>query len=402
MEIKRSSYIDTIFPYFDTPVIKVLTGMRRVGKSTLIVQLIRLLQDKGTDSNAILYINKELLEWDFIKSYMDLYNFIKSFYLSKHYAKRYIFIDEIQEISGWEKAIASIFSESFADITISGSNAHLLASDLATLLSGRYIEFKVYPLTFKEFCAFHQRSNSTEKEQFSLFLRYGGLPGIHAFELSDTAVFTYLHGIYSTIVLKDVIQRNEIKDPALLDHVIKYVFDNCGNITSVKRISDYLKTQKLTASVDKVLNYIHYLEKAFLVYEAQRYDIKGLRLLELYSKYYAGDIGLRHGLLGYKDGDINGLLENIVYLELLQRGYSVHIGKFDTMEVDFIAEKQNEKLYIQVCYLLPNEEVIEREFRPLKRIQDSYPKYILTLDEFQAIERNGIKTINLIDFLLAV
>jgi predicted AAA+ superfamily ATPase len=198
-----------------------------------------------------------------------------------------------------------------------------------------------------------------------------------------------------------VIQRNEIKDPSLLDNVIKFIFDNCGNITSVKRISDFFKTQKLTASVDKILNYIHYLEKAFLVYKAHRYDIKGLRLLELYSKYYAGDIGLRHGLLGYKDRDINGLLENIVYLELLQRGYSVFIGKLDTMEVDFIAEKQNKKIYIQVCYLLPNEEVINREFRPLERIRDSYPKYVLTLDEFQSIEQKGIKTIYLLDFLLA-
>lgn len=400
MEIIRSSYINTITPYFDKPVIKVLTGMRRVGKSTLIKQLINLLQEKGVPIQAILYINKELLEWAFITSYVELYNYIKNYFAAKPYTKLYIFIDEIQEISGWEKAITSLFAESYGDITITGSNAHLLASDLATLLSGRYIECTVYPLTFKEFCGFYQNANASLKDIFSLFLRYGGLPGIHSFELSDNSIFTYLNGIYSTIVLKDVIQRNEIKDPSLFDNIITFIFDNCGNITSVKRISDFFKSQKLTASVDKVLGYIHYLQRAYLVYEVRRYDVKGLRLLELYSKYYAGDIGLRHGLLGYKDKDINGLLENIVYLELLQRGYAVFIGKLGSLEIDFIAEKQHEKMYIQVCYLLPNEEVIDREFRPLEQIEDNYPKYILTLDEFQSIERKGIKTVYLLDFLL--
>lgn len=278
---------------------------------------------------------------------------------------------------------------------MTGSNAHLLASDIATFLSGRYVEFHVYPLTFKEFLQFRNSGKNETDENFNLFLRFGGFPGIHNFELNDSFVFQYLNSIYSTVVLKDVVTRNAIRDPALLDYIIKYVFDNCGNITTAKRISDYLKNQKLTVSLDKVINYINYLEKAFLIKKVQRFDIKGLKHLELYEKYFSGDIGLRHGLLGWRDKDISGLLENIVYLELLSRGYRVQIGKIDDQEVDFIADSHSEKIYIQVAYMLSSKETIEREFSALKKIDDNHQKCVLTMDRMQRIERKGIKSIYL-------
>lgn len=400
MEIKRQEYVNKIMPYLGKPVIKVISGMRRVGKSTIVRQLIEELEKNSVLAENILYINKESLQWDSIRDYKDLHTYISEYFKASTEQQKYIFIDEIQEIREWERSVNSMLSECYADITITGSNAHLLASDLTTFLSGRYIEFMVYPLTFKEFLDFRTANSGDIRESFKLFLRYGGLPGIHAFELNDNYIFQYLNAIYNTLVLKDVVSRHHIKDPAQLDLIIRYIFDNCGNITTAKRITDYLKNQRITASVDKVINYLNYLEEGFLIHRARRFDMKGLRHLEINEKYFTGDIGLRHGLLGYKDQDIGGLLENIVYLELLHRGYSIQTGKWDDLEVDFIAEKQNERIYIQVAYLLPQPETVQRELTPLEKIPDNYPKMILTMDEFQAGNRNGIIIQNLIDFLL--
>jgi len=400
LNISRPDYLLRIKPYLTKPLIKVLTGLRRVGKSTIVKMLIADLQNNGVASEDILYINMESVQWDFILDYKDLYNYVIKYFKNNTAMNKYIFIDEIQEINAWERAVNSFLADGIADIIITGSNAHLLASDLATFLSGRYIEFPIFPLTFKEFLSFRAGINIDIRENFKLFLRYGGLPGIHGFELVDDLVFPYLNSIYNTLVLKDVVSRNSIRDPAQLDRIVKFIFDNCGNITTSKRIADYLKNQKIGISVDKVINYLKYLEGAFLIRKALRYDLKGLRQLEIYEKYYVGDIGLRHGFIGYKDQDISGIIENVIYLELLQRGYSVQIGKFDNLEIDFVAEKVNERIYIQVAYALNDQKTVEREFSVLEQIRDNYPKIVLTMDEFQTINRNGIRSKYIPDFLL--
>jgi len=400
MDIARESYINRMVPFLGKPVIKVLTGMRRVGKSSLVRLLIRYLIESGVSEKAIVFLDLESLEWDSIRTYSDLYSSIKGSFPGFE-GQRYVFIDEVQQVAGWEKAVNSLLAENFADITITGSNAHLLASELATYLTGRFIEFAIYPLSFGEFLTFRGALAGDHRKEFQLYLRYGGLPGIHHFDLNDETVFAYLSGIYNTLILKDVVTRNQVRDPGQLDLITRFAFDNCGNILTAKRISDYLKNQRITAGVDKVMNYLRFLEQAFLLHKVIRYDIKGLRNLELYEKYYMGDIGLRHGLLGYRDHDISGLLENVVYLELLSRGYRVSIGKWGDREVDFVAERADERLYVQVTLQLATPETIEREFSVLEKIDDNHQKMVLSLDEFQMINRGGIRHVYLLDFLLA-
>jgi predicted AAA+ superfamily ATPase len=314
----------------------------------------------------------------------------------------YIFIDEIQEIKEWERSVNSLLADQLCDITITGSNAQLLSSELATLLSGRFLEFEIYPLSFREFLQFRDKASdsTTWQQEFRLFMKYGGLPAIHDLDLVDDQVQPYLNAIFNTVLVKDVLTRNKIRDPNHMDRIIRFVFANCGNITSSKRITDYLKNQKMTISADKVLGYIHYLEKAMLIFKVLRHDIKGRRNLELYEKYYMGDIGLRHGLIRYNQTDIIGILENIVYLDLKKRGFIVHIGKFGEKEVDFVAEKSGKRLYLQVSYLLASPETIEREFSVLESIDDNHPKIVLSLDEQVSIQRKGISQMNLVDFLL--
>lgn len=400
MDIARESYINRMVPFLGKPVIKVLTGMRRVGKSSLVRLLIRYLIESGVSEKAIVFLDLESLEWDSIRTYSDLYSSIKGSFPGFE-GQRYVFIDEVQQVAGWEKAVNSLLAENFTDITITGSNAHLLASELATYLTGRFIEFAIYPLSFGEFLTFRGALAGDHRKEFQLYLRYGGLPGIHHFDLNDETVFAYLSGIYNTLILKDVVTRNQVRDPGQLDLITRFAFDNCGNILTAKRISDYLKNQRITAGVDKVMNYLRFLEQAFLLHKVIRYDIKGLRNLELYEKYYMGDIGLRHGLLGYRDHDISGLLENVVYLELLSRGYRVSIGKWGDREVDFVAERPDERLYVQVTLQLATPETIEREFSVLEKIDDNHQKMVLSLDEFQMINRGGIRHVYLLDFLLA-
>jgi len=400
--IDRFNYTEKVAPYIDKPVIKIITGMRRVGKSKFL-ELLQKHIKKSFNNSEILSINMESLEFDFIKNYMDLYKFVRNKFKNSR-KKKFLFIDEVQLVEKWEKAINSLFSENIADIFIAGSNAYLFSKELATLLSGRYIETEIYPLTFKEFLIFRQKNNNEntidKENEFNLFLKYGGLPAIHNFEFTDEIIYDYLSNIYNTIILKDVVTRNKIRDTSNLFAITKFIFDNCGNITSGKAISDYLKSQKIKITTDTVLNYISYLLGANLLKIAERYDIKGKRYLENLTKYYMGDIGLRNGLIGYKEKDISGILENVVFLELRMRGYKVSVGKLNGTEIDFIAENAGEKKYFQVSYLLNTDKTIEREIKPLEIISDNYPKYLLTLDKYQKISRNGIIHLNLIDFLL--
>jgi predicted AAA+ superfamily ATPase len=395
---KRDMYLHKIKPFINKPLIKVITGIRRSGKSSFLKMLIEDLQ--SVPGTGIIYINKESLEYDYIKTYKDLYDFVKST-IDVNKKRYYLFIDEVQEIDEWEKAVVSFLSDDIADIYITGSNAHLLSSEIATLLSGRYVEFPVYTLGFDEFLMFKDNRKREQLEQeFAFYLRYGGFPGLHHMEMEDEMVFQYLNSLYNTILLKDIIKRNSIRNISLLENIVRFLFDNTGNIFSSKKVSDYIKSQKMKISVETVNNYIHYLVNTFSVYKVQRYDIKGKRILELYEKYYLGDIGLRNALLGYREADISGVLENIVFLELKRRGYAVHIGKVDEYEIDFIAEKQNDKLYIQVAYLLASEETITREFSVLQKVQDNYPKYVISMDDSFGSDYEGIKRMHIYDFLL--
>ncbi len=397
--ILREEYIEKIKDYINKPVIKVITGMRRVGKSYFIKQIIDHLKEEGINEKQILYINKELLEFDFIDDYTDLYKFVKEYFKESKTAG-YLFIDEIQEIKNWEKAVSSFFAEEKYDIYITGSNSNLLSSEITTLISGRYVELSIYSLSFKEYLKFRKKTESNKYEEFTLYLKFGGFPVIHNFNLDEEVTFQYINSLYNTIILKDVVGRYNIRNIRLFQDIVKFLFSNLGQIFSSNSISRYLKSQRKNVGVDTIQNYLSFLEASYMIHKVQRYDLKGKKLLELYEKYYLGDIALKNALLGYKDEHISGLLENIVFLKLKQDSYNVFIGKLDDLEIDFIAEKSGEKMYIQVAYLLETNQTINREFGALEKIKDNYPKYVLSLDNLPPSNNNGIIRMNIIDFLL--
>jgi len=400
--IKRDIYLTKLLKYVDKPIIKVLTGIRRSGKSTILKMLYEELTKRGIKKENIVFINFESLEFDHLKNYSDLYNFVKKSFKGIK-GNKYILLDEIQEVDQWEKAAASFLADGNGDIVITGSNAHLLSSELATLISGRYVEIPVHTLSFSEFLMFRKKNDPKEiDDEFKLFLRYGGFPGLHFLVFEDEIIVNYLNSILNTLLLKDVIARNDIRDSGLLENTARYLTDNCGNISSGKGISDYLKSMKIKVSTDTVINYLGYLEKAFLFTKLNRYDLKGKKWLEVNNKFFLGDIGLRNGLIGFRDKDISGVLENVVLNELLVRGFKTGVGVINGKEIDFIAEKNNEKLYIQVCYQLNSEKVADREFGSLEMIGDNYRKIVLTMDKFYPSDRNGIERIYIPDFLLGI
>jgi predicted AAA+ superfamily ATPase len=398
--IDRTFYLEKLKLYSGKPLIKVISGMRRSGKSVLLKQYRDFLLSSGIPDHNILIINKESLEYDFIRDYEDLYKFIKQKFPGEINGK-YLLIDEIQEIGLWEKAINSFFSEGGVDITITGSNARMLSTELSTLLAGRYIEIPLYSLSFNEFLEFRSLHNQHEsvKESFGYFLRYGGLPGIHSLPLTDDAVFPYLNAIFNTALLKDVVARHKIREVDQLERITRFIFNNCGNITSAKSIADFLKSQRTSISIETVQNYLFFLTQAYMIHKVRRYDIHGKRELEYSEKYYPADVGLRFGLTGYVDSGISGILENLVFNKLIQQGYKITTGQLGPLEIDFISEKQEKKVYIQVAYLLDNEKTVEREFGNLLRIKDNYPKMVLSMDEYWDKDQAGIQRINIIDFL---
>ena len=402
----RKNYLKSIKPFIDKSVIKVIIGMRRSGKSFFLRQIINLIGKE----KQIVYIDKENLDFKGIKDFNDLDEYVSS-KIDKR-KKTYLFIDEIQDISGWEKVIASYQGSGNFDIYITGSNSELLSSELSTLISGRYVEFYLYPLSFNEFLEFRKRSlrkarrkNSKKlnlKKEFMNYLEFGGLPGIHEFDLNRENIYKLINAIFSTIVLKDLVARYEIRNVRVLENIYSFIFDNIANIFSAKKIADYYKSQNIKVSVDTVLSYISHLEAAMLCKKVPRYDLKGKRLLEVQEKYFINDIGFRNALLGFNLKDINALLENIVYLHLKMAGYEVYIGKYDDYEIDFVAKKRDEIIYYQVCYLLSDETVVEREFRPLLKLEDAHPKYVLSMDESWDDNYMGVKRVNVIDFLCGV
>ena len=391
-----------ICDFMDKPVIKVITGMRRCGKSALLELTKEELQTRGVLKENIIYINFESLRYEHLKEYHALYQEVSK-RADEIEGKVYILLDEIQEVIGWEQAINSFRIDFDCDIYITGSNAKLLSGELATLLAGRYVEIRVYPLGFDEYLQFaelnEEEKGLSKQEHFINYLRFGGLPGIHQMKWEESRITQYLSDIYNSVLLKDVISRNKIRDTALLESIIHYLMDNVGNTFSAKTISDFLKSQGRKLSTETVYNYIDALEGAFLIYKASRFDIKGKRILETQEKYYLADLGLRHAVIGYRDNDIAGVLENVVYIELLRRGYSIHIGKQDVAEVDFVANYRDERLYVQVCYVL-TEQNTDREFGSLEAIADNYEKVVLSMDSLLRINRGGIRQKNLVDFLL--
>ncbi|SHE81453.1 hypothetical protein SAMN05444405_103100 [Bacteroides luti] len=392
---KRDGYIARIIPFMRKPLIKVLTGQRRVGKSYLLFQLMEQVQNEDPDAH-IIYINREDMEFDFMRTAADLNNYILA--NRKEGARNYIFIDEIQDISEFEKALRSLLLDESNDIYITGSNARLLSGELATYLSGRYVEFKVYSLAYSEFLQFHELENNAAS--YDLYTRYGGLPYLINLELNDDVVNEYLKSIYSTIVFRDVVSRYNLRNTVFLERLIQFLSENIGSLFSAKNISDYLKSQHTQISVNQIQNYVEYLTNAFLIHRVGRYDLIGKRFFEIGEKYYFENMGIRNVIIGYRLQDRAKILENIVYNHLLYRGYAIKVGMSASSEIDFVCEKGAEKLYVQATLKLDSETTIEREFGNLLKVQDNYPKIVVSEDEFRGNSYEGIKHVFIRDFLL--
>lgn len=397
--IDRNLYMNKLWAYKDTEFIKVITGIRRCGKSSLLKLLMNKLLEENKDNN-IIYMNFESFEFDNIVNYKDMYNNIKE--KIRKNEKNYILLDEVQRVIEWEKAVNALSVDFNADIYITGSNAYLLSSELSTYLSGRYIEIKMLPLSFKEFLDFTKSENNISKEEeFINYVKYGGMPGIITLKNEGDIYENAIKGIYNTVFMKDVIERNKLVDAILLEKILKFIMSNIGSLISAKKIADYLTSQGTKVTHNTVLNYLNMIENAYLIYKAPRYDIKGKELLKTLEKYYIVDTGIRNVILGFRNTDYGHIIENIVYFELLRRGYDVTVGKTNSLEVDFIATNSQEKKYYQVTYSLMDENVKKRELNVLKSINDNYEKTILTMDKiYDNTSEDGIKVRYLIDFLL--
>ncbi len=402
--IKREDYLSILRNFKDKQIIKVITGIRRCGKSTLLELFQDYLKENGVEENQIISINFEDADYEELQDRKKLYEYLKSKLVKGK--KTYIFLDEIQKVGEFEKTVDSLFINKDVDLYITGSNAWLLSSELATLLTGRYIEIKMLPLSFKEYLsAFEDKTDISRK--FRDYLRYSSFPqSIELFKINPENINLFLDGIYNTILFKDVMQRKGITDKNTLERVTKYLYDNIGNRTSMKNISDNIEGLEKNNSYNTVSTYVQALIDSYIVYKANRYDIKGKEFLKTQEKYYAVDIGIRYYMLGQGSGkDMGHILENVVYLELLRRGYEVYIGKYDDLEVDFVAKNSENTIYYQVALTTResadgNSSVLERELAPLKKISDNYPKYILTLDDDLDADFDGIKKINVLDWLI--
>ena len=397
--INRTEYLEQLKRFKDKDLIKVVTGIRRCGKSTLFELFINYLQESGVKEEQIIKINLEDADYNF-ENYKELYDFINKQLDSKK--QYYVFLDEVQNVPMFQKAVDSLYIKKNVDVYITGSNAYLLSGELATLLSGRYVEIKMLPLSFKEYLSAFENKEKSRYEYFLDYMKNGGMPGnIPILQDNPNDLDTYLEGIFTTIVYKDIITRNNITDRMILESVLKFIFDSIGSPISTKKISDTLTSKGMITSNHTVENYITAFIDSFLIYKAERFDVKGKNLLARDYKYYVADSGLRSYLLGKKaDSDMGHILENIVYLELLRRGYKVYVGKVGELEVDFVAENRNGLKYYQVALSVRDEKVLERELRSLQKTGDHYPKYLITLDMDLEADYDGITKINAIDWLL--
>lgn len=400
--IYRTEYMQRLKAFKDNKIIKVVTGLRRSGKSTLLEMFRDELLQSGVQPEQIQYINFELMKYDAVRNYKQLYNVVTEKALPDK--KNYLFFDEIQQVSGWEKTVNSLSLEYDADIYVTGSNAYLLSSELATLISGRYVEIKMLPLSFKEYYGYYRDSGKSREELFNNYLKYGGLPQLLSLPQDEQTIGTFLSSIYDTVILKDVLGRNKLKDVDLLKRVYAFVCGNVGSITSTNSMAKYITNEaKLDTNVRPATigNILEMLENAFIIYRADRYDVKGKEVLKSLEKYYLADTGLKNIIVGYNLENYGHSIENVVYLELLRRGYRVYVGKNAAKEIDFVAINKEETRYFQVTESLADKATQEREIAPFRSTHDFYEKTIITTDKTYITNVNGIKIVNLIDFLLS-
>lgn len=393
--VLREEYLKKVRPFYNQQLIKFLTGQRRVGKSRILHQIKDDIIEKYPKGNYIL-IDKEKYDFDYIQNYNDLIQFVKE--KSNPEEMNYLFIDEVQEIDDFEKTLRSLLSDGNYDIYCTGSNANIFSSQLATSLSGRQIEIKIHSLSYLEFLHFHDLNNNVEN--LNIYFKFGGLPFLIHLPKSEKIVSEYLKNVLATILYRDVVGRNKIRDIVFLNNLLKFIADNTGSLVSVHNISKYLKSQKTTKSISVIINYLNYLVDANLINRSPRMDIQGLKIFETGEKYYFEDIGLRNSIIGFRAQDISKIIENVVYNHLISLEYDVFTGKTAEKEIDFIAIKNNERIYVQVAYKLADDTVIAREFGNLNEINDHYPKFVVTMDDFPInTSYKGIKHIKLIDFL---
>ena len=389
----RRKYLDWLDLFAFKPVIKVITGMRRVGKSTLLRLQAEALRRRDARI-PILVIDKESMDWDHVRTGEDLHRLAKAEFSGR---PGVLMLDEVQEITGWERAVASLSKTGAADVYVTGSNARVFSSELSDRLSGRHVELAVHPLRYSEFLDFAAEGDSVQA--FARFVRQGGLPGLHAISRDDAAVFDYLRAIGDTVVLKDVVTRHQIRNARLLGNLLRFVLDTSGSPFSAKRIADYLKAQHIRTSVDTVLEYLGYFVDARVLHRIRRHDLRGRKILEVNDKFFAADGGLRNAILGHRAQDIGIQLETAVCNHLLAGGFSVEVGRWGDYEIDFVATKDAERIYVQAAYLLPTAETLERELRPLRAISDNHPRLLLSMDENFREDHEGIRWRNVRNFL---
>lgn len=392
--INRATYIAKIEQFVRKNLIKVLTGQRRVGKSYLIFQLIANIKQKEANAN-IIYINKEDLQFDFIKNANDLNQYVSSKLKTKQF--NYIFIDEIQDIIDFEKALRSLLLDENNDIYITGSNAKMLSGELATYLSGRYIEFNIYSLSYPEFLLFHELEN--DEKSMDYYFRYGGLPYLINLPLNNQ-VFEYLKSVYATIIYRDIVSRYNLRNSNFLEKLVAFIAGNIGSLFSAKKISDFLKSQQVKIAPNQIQLYTQYLSNAYTIHHVERYDLVGKRIFEIGSKFYFENLGIRNAIIGYTPNDMGKLLENVVFNHLLYLGYEVKVGTYASKEIDFVCKRNGELLYLQVALRLDEKDTIKREFGNLLSIDDNYPKYVITNDKFEGNSYEGIQHIYIRDFLM--
>lgn len=401
--IKRPLYLDKIEPFIDKPVIKILVGIRRAGKSSILAQVSDIIRERGVDKSQILVVNFESLEYSKIRSRDKMIDLMKG--LTKGKGRHYILLDEVQLVDGWDEVVNGLLADGKSDIYITGSNSKLLSTELSTYLTGRYVEVQVYPLSFTEALGFKKARGlevGTLATEFEEYMWKGGFPILHASDYALEDGDKIVEDIYASIVYRDLIERKGIRNTELLARVIRFLFDNIGNVFSAKSVADYFKSELRKVDPETVYNYIELLKEVFVIYEVNRYDVRGKAMLKTQEKYYLGDVGLLYALNGRKDSYKNGILENLVYLELISKGYDVYIGKNGEKEIDFVAEKKGQKMYLQVALEASNAETRTREFGAFESIDDNYPKYVLTLEQGNGDEENGVIKKYLPEFLTEI
>ncbi|WP_418820686.1 ATP-binding protein [Ruminococcus sp.] len=399
--IYRPMYVDKIMAYVDTPFVKILTGVRRCGKSTILKMIMEKLKtERNVPENRIISCRYDSMEYEDMTA-KQMYAQLKE-QLSNN-EKTYLFLDEVQEIKGWEKVVNSLASDFDVDLYITGSNSRMMSSEISTYLTGRYISFRIFTLSFGEYLMFKEKyaAISNSKTELENYVRFGGFPATHLQAYSQDEIYTIVSDIYNSTIFSDIVKRNQVRKIDQLERVVKYTFNNVGNTFSAKSISDYLKSERRSLDNETVSSYLKKLEKAYLLHRCSRYDLQGKEILKTQEKFYLADVALRYSVLGYNADSVASSLENIVYLELCRRGYTVNVGKTGDGEIDFVAVRQNEKIYVQVTQEIRSEKTEKREYDRLLEIHDNYPKYVLTTDEFAGGNYEGIKTMHIADFLLS-